>query len=529
MTERDIDNVFILAIDHGTSGIKAAIASARGEIIDFDFEKTSVIYTDDGGVEQDPAEWWEALLRASRRLIDKGVVDADRIVAVCCSSTFSSTVVVDEAGDPLMNSLTWMDSRGATSVRRQMKGALNIQGYAARNAFLWIDRAGGAPAMSGKDDMGHMLYVRDRRPDIYKKSHMFLGSKDFLNARLTGKFAATFDSIALFWVADTRNINRVRYDGRLIRRLGIDGDKLPPLMASTEILGQILPMAAKKIGLREDVKVVAGSPDLQSACIGSGAVRDFEGHIYIGTSSWILCHVPFKKTDIFHIITSLPSSIPGRYFCANEQDTAGGCLSFMMDNLLFHKNELQEATPPCDMYERADRLAASAPAGSGGLIFTPWLNGEKTPVEDENLRGGFFNISSNLNTSHFVRAVMEGVAFNSRWILGHVEKFVGQKLDPLNIIGGGAQSETWCRIYADVLGREIRQVRDPIQANARGAAFIASAALGFISFSDIPRLIEFSNTFKPDMDNHRLYSRMFSEFINIYKNNRDMYRRINRK
>ena len=215
--------------------------------------------------------------------------------------------------------------------------------------------------------------MKNEFPEVYAKTHMFLPSKDYLNLRLTGRFAASYDSIMLFWVTDTRDINNVRYDQSLIDRLKIDGTKLPPLLASTAVLGPLLPEVAREIGLPADVQVVVGSPDHQSAAVGSGAVRDFEAHLYIGTSSWVQCTVPFKKTDVLHSIASLPTAIPGRYYCANEQDLAGGCLSFLADGLLFPKSA-SWASPPADPYRALDEIAEKSPPGSRKVIFTPWLD-----------------------------------------------------------------------------------------------------------------------------------------------------------
>ena len=525
MPERDD---YILAIDHGTSGIKAALVSVRGQIADFEFRATPLHHTPDGGAEQDPEDWWNAIVHSARALCDRNPVQAARVAAVCCSSTFSSTVAVDRSGRALMNSLTWLDSRGAACVRDKMRGLVNIQGYGISRVLAWIPLAGGAPALSGKDDMGHMLYIKESRPDIYKNADKFLGSKDYLNLRLTGKCAASYDSVSLFWVTDNRDINHIRYAPRLIRGLGIDAHKLPPLMASTHILGPILPAVARDLGVPRDTPVVVGSPDLQSACVGSGAVRDYQGHIYIGTSSWVLCHVPFKKTDVFHIIASLPSAVPGRYFCANEQDMAGGCMEFLLNNLLFDKQGVHGHGAPDDVYERVERAAARTPAGAHGVIFTPWLNGEKTPVEDHTLRGGFHNLSACATSDHLARAVMEGVAFNSRWVLCYVEKFIKRRMNSLNIIGGGARSDAWCQIYADVMDRTIHQVQDPLQANVRGAAFIAACALGRITFDDVPSLVPIQATFTPNPDHRKTYDRLFAEFLNLFKANRKIYRRLNR-
>ena len=284
---------------------------------------------------------------------------------------------------------------------------------------------------------------------------------------------------------------------------------------------------SRALGLRKDLQVVGGSPDHQAALVGSGAVRDFEGHVYIGTSSWIECIVPFKKTDMFHSIASLPSAIPGRYQCINEQDIAGGCLSFLLKNIILHKNEFYQGRNPRNAYDLLNRMASRVGPGSGRLIFTPWLNGERTPVDSTTLRGSFYNISLTTTADHFARAVLEGVAYNTRWSLKYVERFAGRKMDTLNIIGGGAMSSLWCQIFADVFNRRIRQVKDPIESNARGAAFIAAAGLGFIGFGDIPDLIRYEKVYEPLEANRILYEDLYGEFINIYRKNRNIFRRLN--
>jgi len=519
---------FILAIDHGTSGVKTALMTPYGESPGYEFEPTPVLYFPDGGAEQNPDDWWNAIVKTTRRLLQKHSVHPDSIIAVACSSTFSSTVVVDRDGNPLMNSLTWLDSRGAPYVKKAMRGWINIQGYGSTNILRWLPKTGGAPALSGKDDMGHVLYVKNKFPQIYEKAHMFLSSKDYINLKLTGISSASRDSIALFWIADIRDINNINYDMGLIRKLGLDAKKFPKILKSTDILGTLTEKSASELGLNKNTRVIVGSADLQSACIGSGAVRDYEAHIYIGTSSWILCHVPFKKTDIFHIITSLPSAIPGKYFCANEQDTAGGCLNFMIHNLFFHNDVLWESSLPDDVYERIEKLVQKTPPGSNKVIFTPWLNGEKTPVEDQFLRGGFYNLSLRTTRGDLFRAVLEGVALNNRWVLQYVEGFIKRKLGELNIIGGGARSETWCQIFADVLKKTIRQVKDPVLGNARGAAFLASVALGYIKFDEIPQLIKYSKIFYPEVRNIKIYDELFREFMNIYKKNKSIMHRLNK-
>lgn len=519
---------YILAIDLGTSGAKSALVSARGEVVDSEFDETRLLLEPNGGAEQRPDEWWDAILGASKRVLGKNLIPVEDIIAVSCTTQWSGTVAVDRDGTHLMNAIIWMDSRGAGYIKEITDGLIKIAGYGISKLVRWLTLTGGAPEHSGKGPLAHILYIKNEFPEIYKKAYKFLEPKDYINLRFTGKFAASYDSIALHWLTDNRDISNVTYNDRLIHMAGLEREKFPNLRRSVDLLGSIRKEVAEELGLRNDTVVVMGTPDVTSAAIGSGAVRDFEGHIYIGTSSWLTCHVPFKKTDIFHNMASLPSAIPGRYFVANEQETAGACLTYLRDNILYHKDELLKETQQVDVYKIFDKIVENVPAGSEKLIFTPWLYGERTPIEDHSVRAGIFNQSLKTTREHLLRAVYEGVAYNSRWLLRYVEKFIKRRLDPINMIGGGANSNVWCQIHADVLDRTIRQVKDPIQANLRGTALLASVALGFLNFHQIPELIPIANTYAPNPKNRRIYDELFREFLNIYRCNKKIYARLNK-
>lgn len=518
---------YILAIDHGTSGIKTSIVSVSGSVVDSEFYRTPIRFLPGGGAVQDPQDWWNGVLATAKKLIVKKTVEAEDIIAVCVSSTFSTTVAVDAQGNHLSEALTWMDSRGAPHVRKLMKGMPSFQGYGLGKVLKWLPKTAGGPTLSGKDDIAHVLFWKNEMPDLYEKASMFLPSKDYLNARLTGRLAASYDSVQLFWLTDIRDVRDIHYDDELIALSGIDKCKLPPLLKSTDILGPLLPQVASEMGLPPEVKVVTGSPDHQCACIGSGAIRDYQGHVYIGTSSWVQCIIPFKKTDVLHSIASFPTSIPGKYQSVNEQDIAGGSLDFLLENIMYGAQGIAPGAKPEDPFSELGRIADGVPAGSHKLIFTPWLNGERTPVDDSTVRAGLYNISKTTTFHHMVRAFLEGVAYNTRWSLQYVEKFVAKRLDPLTIVGGGARSDLWCRIFADVLDRSIRLPACPMQANARGAAFIASVGMNEISFDDIPGLMEYERTFEPSPENREIYDELFTTFVQIYKNNRSMFRRLN--
>jgi xylulokinase len=269
--------------------------------------------------------------------------------------------------------------------------------------------------------------------------------------------------------------------------------------------------------------VVTGAPDVMASAIGAGTVADFDAHLYLGTSSWLVCHVPFRKTDLFHNLASAPSAIPGRYLLLDEQEAAGVCLA-ELGRVLFPPDE---GGPSDDRYAEMLALAAAVPAGSDGLIFAPWLNGERSPVDDPTVRGGFFNQSLGVTRGHLVRAVLEGVACNSRWLLGHVERFVGRRLEAITAVGGGARSELWCQVHADVLGRVVRQAADPVLANARGAALQASVALGHLGWDEVAATVPIARTFEPDPARRRVYDTLFPEFVNLYRSTRKLYARLN--
>ena len=167
--------------------------------------------------------------------------------------------------------------------------------------------------------------------------------------------------------------------------------------------------------------------------------------------------------------------------------------------------------------------------GSDRVIFTPWLNGERTPVDDTTVRGGFHNMSTTTDLRHMVRSVLEGVALNTRWAAGYVEKFVGRRLEPIRMVGGGAQSEVWCQIFADVLDRKIARVVDPMQANARGAALVGSVGMGWIDAEQIPELVGCDRVFEPDPASRAVYDHLFDAFVGIYRANRSVYARLNRR
>jgi xylulokinase len=196
------DNKYILTIDLGTSGPKVALISVYGKVVDNEFNATPIILLAGGGAEQDPEGWWNAIMSASKRLLAKKLVPVDDIIAVSVTTQWSGTVPVDKEGNHLMNAIIWMDCRGHDSMDHFLKSPIKISGYPLVRLIQWLKISGGGPALSGKDSLSHILWLKKDCSDIYKKTYKFLEPKDYINLRLTGKFAATYDSILLHWVTD---------------------------------------------------------------------------------------------------------------------------------------------------------------------------------------------------------------------------------------------------------------------------------------------------------------------------------------
>ncbi|HYD39256.1 MAG TPA: FGGY-family carbohydrate kinase [Anaeromyxobacter sp.] len=508
-------------MDLGTSAVKLALVSARGRIAAFESRPLEVRLLDDGGAEQDPEAWWAAIRDGTRALLAAGAVPAAGVRAVAIGAQWSGTVPVDAGGTPLHPAIIWMDARGAPLVRELTGGPVRLAGYGVDKLLAWLPPTGGVPQHGGKDALAHVLWLRRARPDLYAAAARFLEPADWLGARLTGVQATTPATITLHWLTDNRDLARVRYDPGLVARAGVDAAKLPPIVPAGSVLGPLLPERARALGLGDGVQVVAGSPDLQVAAVGAGTVAPGEAHVSLGTSSWLCCHVPRKKTDLLRNMAALPSAIPGRYLLVNEQESAGICLEWLRDLL-----GLGGPGARADGFAELDRLAAAAPPGAGGVRFAPWLNGERSPVDDHAVRGAFLHLGLGAGRAHLCRAVLEGVALNTRWLMEGVERFVGRPLGPVRAIGGGARSAVWCQLYADVLQRPILQVEDPVRANARGAALLAAAALGWIRIDDAPALVPVARRFEPDAALGPLYASAVRDLAHAFGEARRRARRL---
>ena len=508
----------ILAVDLGTSGAKVGLVMAGGDVVAAEFEPVPLRLLPGGGAEQEPADWWAATVAAARRLLDRRSEHRPAVRAIGVTAQWAGTVAVDANGEPLGPAIIWMDARGAPHARGLAGGRLRVAGYEPRKLARWIRRTGGAPSLSGRDPLGHILWLRAERPEIYGRAARFAEPVDWLGFKLSGHLATTGVTATLHWVTDARDARRIRYDPDLLAMAGLRHDQLPELLDANAVLGPLTDAARRELGLDHAVPVVAGTPDTMSAAVGSGAVADHAAHLYVGTSSWLSCHVPYKRTDPLRSVASLPSAVPGRWLVSCEQETAGASLERLRDVLLPGSGAGGLA--------ELERLAAAAPAGSGGVVFTPWLNGERTPVDDHVVRGGLHNLALGTTREEVARAVLEGVALNARWMQQAVERFCRRPLDPISFIGGGARSALWAQIMADVLRRTVYRIADPGHANLRGAAFLALLGLGELRAEDLHGRAPLAEIRRPQPQHRALYDELFAAFRGTYRPSRRLSRRL---
>lgn len=500
-----------LGIDLGTTSCKAALVNHKGEILAKASEKYSLYVNERGKAEQDPHEWWNSIIKVINKIVNETKISF--VDAISITGQWSGTVAVDKEGEPLMNAIIWLDSRGEKYVRSLIKGYINLFGYDIFKIYYWLRKTGGAPSKSGKDSLAHILFIKNEFPEIYSKVYKFLEPISYINFKLTGKFVASYDIMITHWVTDNRDVSNVRYDDKLLKISGIEKEKLPQLVRSYDVIGNLRKEAARELGLNEGIPIIAGGGDIQTSLIGAGCVENFEAFAYFGTSSWLTSHVPFKKTDVFNNIASLPSALPGKYFIAAEQECAGKCFDFLSNLLSINIEEM-------------DKLASLSRIGSNGLIFTPWLYGERAPVEDKYLRGILFNISLENKKEDFVRSIYEGVCLNMKWILRPVERLMGKVINRIRLGGGCAKSKIFSNILADVLGIRIEVIEEPQFVNAKGAAFLAAFGIKHLRLNEISKLAKISSVIDPNYENFKRYEKIFKSFLSLYKSNKKLFRNL---
>ncbi|MFW9778311.1 MAG: FGGY-family carbohydrate kinase [Candidatus Heimdallarchaeota archaeon] len=532
------ENGVFLAYDLGTTATKSVLVSNEGRFLQSEVEQYETYYPMKGYAEHNPEDWMRTITATTRRLLDDSGIGSEKIKAVTFSAQMQGLLPINQDGTPLTNCMIWLDARGAEFVKKIWPWP-RIMGYNPYRLFRkFLKITGGAPGLSGKDQIPKIIWLKEKRPDIYEQTYKFLDVKDYVIYKLTGEIAISSDCAYVWWLMDSRKDKsgkpRNKWSETLCKIYGIDKKKLPEIRRPSDLISdKILPNVAADLGLSEKTPVICGAGDMTTAAVSSGAVMDGELHCQIGTSGWVAGHVSKRKVDIFHYTGCAGSAFPDDYYLVTgHQEIAGAALEWVKNKVLYSTDELRRRQSK-EIYEIFDDLVQDCEPGARGdggtnLMFIPWFAGERSPLDDENVRGGLINLSLDHDRRHILRAVFEGVAFNTRWALETVENLY-HPVTSLAIIGGGAKSAVWCQILADVLNRTIHRVEEPQEAGAIGAALLAKMALREIKeIAEIKQYCHYKDTFSPNPEYRELYDGLFVEFKNLYKKTRSWFARMNR-
>lgn len=526
---------YVLAYDIGTTGVKTCLFSVEERItlLASAQEGYGLYLVEGGGAEQDPEEWWQAMCHTTRDLFTKTEVRAQQVAGVSFCSQMQGLVLVDREGRPVRRAMSYMDQRAGAELK---KGLAHGPQIAGANVFKLLKclKANGAVPSSVKDPVWKYKWVQAHEPENFARADKWLDVKEYLLLRCTGRAVMTEDSAYATLIYDTK---KRAWSGSLCSMFGVDMDHLPPIIQSTDRAGGLTDRAAAELGLVPGTPVFGGGGDASLIGIGAGAAAVGSTHIYCGTSGWVSTVTDRQLVDVDAMIAAIVGAQGGRYNYFAEMETAGKCLEWVKDHLALdeigvylEKKDVtgSQETVYASLYDYLTETVGKVPPGSGGVIFTPWLHGNRCPFEDPAAAGMFFNIRLDTGKTELIRAVLEGVCFHLRWMLECQAKKVSTS-DPVRFVGGGALSTVTAQILADVTGRTVQTVASPQNAGSVGAAAVMAVGLGVIADLDaVGTLIPPERTFTPNAAHRAAYDKNYAVFRKLYAANKAQFRALNR-
>jgi xylulokinase len=491
-----------VGIDVGTTNVKVVLVD-EADTLAASAQRPLVTHQDGDIGEQDAEAMWAAVVEAVSEVTSAVPAVAGEVGAIGCCSQYSSIVAVDGSGAPVAPMVMWTDRRGTDHSWELLA--------AREDAFeTWVDRHGIPPVGNGLA-LAHMLHLQHDRPDVHAATATWLEPMDFVNMRLTGRMAANQGTMFMSQLCDNRTLGVTEYDADLVEMSGLDADRLPALDPLDAPVGTLTGAVAEQLGLPADAVVYGGVNDTVAGAVATGALLDERGGLSIGTTSVLLDAMDAKAVDLDHELLTMPSPFPDTYLLWAENGIGGRALEHVLVDVVHAVDALADHTTD-DEFAQLDEALAAVPAGSGGVLFLPWLTGSLSPDADPNVRGGFLNLSLETGRAHMVRAVTEGVAHNLRWLLPYAEGFTGHPMQEIAFLGGAARSTEWCQILADVLDRPIAPLADPDRAVARGVAGLARHRHGVIDRAELDARVELAGRYEPDPANRERYDAMHEQF-----------------
>jgi xylulokinase len=500
-----------LGIDAGTSGIKAMIIDEKGNNRGIGYCECDIISPNPGWAEQNPKTWWHACDIAVKEAVLKSGCGKD-IKGIGFSGQMQGSTFINKNLEPIGNCIIWLDQRATQEVKEieaiiPANEMLNITANHCLNSF-WAPK---------------LLWFKKNEPKAYENIYKILFTKDYLRLKITGELATEVSDASFSFLMD---VEGRKWSKEMFSKLGIDSDIVPDKLAeSCDVVGRLKKDIAIEWGLHEGIPVVAGGGDQPAGGVGTGVVKTGRLGATIGTSGVVFgcCDKPFK--DVKNRATySLAHSVPGKWCFLGLVLTAGGSFKWLRDTI-FADKKTSLAAEGKDIYDYMTGLAARSAPGCEGLVFLPYLNGEKTPVSDENARGVFFGLSSRHSQNDICRSVMEGVTFALRDTIEILREF-GTDINEVRANGGGAKSDLWLQMQADIYKANVVTMNME-EGPAAGAAIMAAVGSGaFATVNEAcDSIVRIKKVTEPNRENVKKYDDYYQTYGALYPVLKDIYKK----
>ena len=498
---------YLLAHDLGTSGNKATLYTFEGALVASRTAPYDTHYFNGNWAEQNPEDWWRAICLSTGELLRESGAQPSDVAVVALSGQMMGCTPVDRAGAALRPSMLYCDQR-ATAETRHLLSQIDL----ARFYRIVGHRA------SASYPLEKLMWVRDHEPDIYARTYKTLCAKDYINCRLTGRMATDYSDAS---GTNAFDLNTFRWSEEILALAGLDAGKFPEPMESTAILGAVTRQAAAETGLKEGTPVAVGGGDGSCAGVGVGCIRPGSAYNYLGSSSWVALTVKEPIVDPLMRTMNWAHCVPGYLHPSGTMQTAGASHNWLKNTLCQPEVELA-ARAGVSPYQLIDEAIASVPPGARGVLFLPYMLGERTPWWNPNARGAFLGLNLATRREDMLRAVLEGIAMNLGIIVnifrGHLP------IDAMTVIGGGARSQVWRQIMADVYDCPVHSLNFLEEATSMGAAVIGGVAAGvFADFDVIHRFVRVDHSATPDPKNRQVYRNLLPVFEHAYRSLVDVY------
>lgn len=521
--------IYVIAYDIGTTGVKTCLFSIDKKIslIAEEHRGYELYILEDGGAEQDEHQWWDAMCITTKKIFEKVKIEPSQISGISFCSQMQGIVMVDEDGTPVRKPMSYMDQRATKEIKNGIQHGIQVSGCNVYKLIksLIITKA---VSLSVKDPVWKYKWIECNEKTNFEKTYKWLDVKEYLICKCTGNFVMTEDSAYSTMLYDTRK-GKNCWSKTLCKMYGVKFEHLAEIIKSTDQAGSLTKKASEDLGLVPGIPVYGGGGDASLIGVGAGCVKVGDTHIYLGTSGWVSTIVDKQKVDIINMIASIVGAQKGQYNYFAEMETAGKCLEWVKDHLALdeigiyiekrHIPDNQEIIYK-NLYNYLMETISTIEPGSGGVIFTPWLHGNRCPFEDPNAAGIFFNITLETGKTELIRSVVEGICYHLRWMLECQEKVI-EVSDTIRFVGGGSLSAITAQILADITSHKIEVVKSPQNVGALGAAAVVGVGLGVIpDLETIRDYVEVEKFFNPNSKTKAIYERNFQVFRKLYKYNK---------